>query len=54
VLLIFGFFALTNDKPTDFPYGWVNQLIMALVLPAGMFSSGAIKYLRSKRAQRRV
>jgi len=54
VLLIFGFYALTNDKPTDFPYGWVNQLLMAMVLPAGMFSIGAFKYLRQKRTRRRA
>ncbi|MBA3468505.1 MAG: hypothetical protein H0T53_02560 [Herpetosiphonaceae bacterium] len=53
VLLIFGFFALANDQPSDFPYGWANQLIMALVLPAGMFSMGLIKYLRHRRALRR-
>jgi hypothetical protein len=53
-LFIFGFYALTNDKPTDFPYGWTNQLLLALVLPAGMFTLGLIKYLRHKRAQRRT
>ncbi|MBV9790200.1 MAG: hypothetical protein JOZ51_18570, partial [Chloroflexi bacterium] len=36
VLVIFLFFATANDKPTDFPYDWKDQLLLALVLPAGV------------------
>lgn len=35
-LLIFGFFATANDKPTDFPYDLGDQILLAIILPCGV------------------
>ena len=35
-LLIFGFFATANDKPTDFPYDLGDQILLAIVIPCGV------------------
>jgi hypothetical protein len=52
VLLIFGFFATANDKPTDFPYGWAEQLLLALVLPAGVLIATVKACVRAVRSSR--
>lgn len=52
VLVIFIFFVTANDKPTDFPYGWVEQLLMALVLPAGVLVATVSGYLRGVRSSK--
>ncbi|HEY0738491.1 MAG TPA: permease prefix domain 1-containing protein, partial [Herpetosiphonaceae bacterium] len=52
VLVIFVFFATANDKPTDFPYGWADQLLLALVLPAGILIATIKACIRAIRASR--
>lgn len=54
VILTLGVFITANDKPTDFPYGLANQVILALVLPAGTLAIGLISYYRAKRFRRRT
>ena len=54
VILTLGVFISANDKPTDFPYGLTNQIILAMVLPAGTLAIGLITYHRAKRARRRT
>jgi len=53
-VLIFGAYATANDKPTDFPYGLAEQLVLALLLPSGMLAIGLITYVRARNAGRRV
>lgn len=48
VALIFGLLATANDKPTDFPATLGGQLMLAFVLPAGMFVIRLIDYLRAR------
>lgn len=50
VLVSFIFFVTANDKPTDFPYGWVEQLLMALVLPASLLVVTVSAYVRTARS----
>lgn len=50
VLVIFLFFATANDKPTDFPYGWAEQLVLALVLPAGVLIATVKAVIRAVRS----
>ncbi|HEY8598974.1 MAG TPA: permease prefix domain 1-containing protein [Thermomicrobiales bacterium] len=49
VVLIFGLLATANDKPTDFPASLAGQLVLALVLPAGMLVIRVVAYLRTRR-----
>lgn len=49
VVVIFALFATANDKPTDFPYGWINQLLLACILPAGFLTIQIGKYVRFNR-----
>jgi hypothetical protein len=54
VALIFGLLATANDKPTDFPATWGGQLVLALVLPAGMLVIRLIDYLRARSGEGRT
>jgi hypothetical protein len=53
VALIFGFFITANDKPQDFPYERADQILLALVLPLGVFAKVLIDELRLRRARHR-
>lgn len=50
VLAIFVLIALANDKPTDIPYGWPNQLLLAVMLPIGFLVLNISAYVRARRA----
>ncbi|HEY0607628.1 MAG TPA: permease prefix domain 1-containing protein [Herpetosiphonaceae bacterium] len=54
VLVIFVFFATANDKPTDFPYGWAEQLLLALVLPAGILIATIKACIRAVRSRAKM
>jgi hypothetical protein len=51
VALIFALLATANDKPTDFPATWSGQLVLALVLPAGMVVIRLIDAIRIRQRQ---
>jgi hypothetical protein len=50
VLVILLFFVTANDKPTDFPYDWQDQLLLALVLPAGVLIATVKAVIRAVRS----
>ena len=50
-LFIFGFFVLTNDKPTDFPYDRADQILLALVMPVGILLKTLFDHLRARKVQ---
>lgn len=52
VAAIFAFFATANDKPTDFPYALKDQILLALVLPMGIFVHGLLSYLSARKTSR--
>lgn len=45
-VFIFGFFVLANDKPTDFPYSWADQILLAMIMPIGILAKSLFDYLR--------
>jgi len=51
VLLIFGFFATANDKPTDFPHELGDQILMAIVLPCGVLIKTLVDHLGTQGAR---
>ncbi|CAA9219821.1 MAG: hypothetical protein AVDCRST_MAG93-393, partial [uncultured Chloroflexia bacterium] len=48
VTLILLFFMTANDKPTDFPYEWGDQVLLACILPASILVQAIVSYIRTR------